>query len=147
MHSAKRPRLLVPDCPDEGSGFRCIPCGPDGPEAVKIAAEWEALWQAARTGLEAFTRKVCPRGTAEDAHERFRQSATWASKAHRTREDWDRGWDYIEPYFGDVPPSKITFEHIDKWYARIMRQKGAGEAGRAMKIWRAHYNVMASMRL
>jgi integrase len=46
-----------------------------------------------------------------------------------------------------VPPGRITFEHIDKWYAKIMRQKGAGEAGRAMKIWRAHYNVMASMRL
>jgi hypothetical protein len=91
--------------------------------------------------------KVCPRVNVGDGYERFHQSVTWASKARRTREDWDRGWDYIEPYVEEVPPGKATFEHIDKWYRRIMRQKGVSEAERTMKIWRAHCNVTASVRL
>jgi len=57
------------------------------------------------------------------------------------------GWTYIEPIFGDLSPSIITLEMLDGWYARLVQKKGIGEAGRAMKIWRALYNVMAAMKL
>jgi hypothetical protein len=36
---------------------------------------------------------------------------------------------------------------LDKWYFAIKAKKGAGEAGRAMKTWRALYNVLADMKL
>ncbi len=31
-------------------GFSIVRCGPDGPEAWKIAAEWNERWQAVRRG-------------------------------------------------------------------------------------------------
>ncbi|MER8437166.1 hypothetical protein NKH36_24250 [Mesorhizobium sp. M1312] len=71
----------------------------------------------------------------------------WKSRLPRTREDWERGWTFIEPYFADLPPGHITLELLDEWYARLMRAKGIDVAYRAMKTWRALYNVMAGMKL
>lgn len=78
---------------------------------------------------------------------RFRYSNEWARKMPRTREDWNRAWKYIEPEFSHLAPSEINFEDLDHWYQRLSMWKGVGEAGRAMKTWRALYNVMASMKL
>ena len=128
-------------------GFQNVPCGPDGPGAWAVGAEWEARWQASRKGIEPSTRKVYPRNSVGDGFERFRRTDSWKGKPPRTREDWDRGWKYIEPIFGDVAPPSITFEMLDKWYFGIKRRKGAGEAWRAMKTWRALYNVLAGMKL
>jgi hypothetical protein len=86
-------------------------------------------------------------GSVGDAFERFRRSASWKGKKLRTREDWERGWRYIEPVFGDRPASKITFEHLDRWYARLLDKHGVDGAYRAMKTWRSIYCVMASMKL
>ena len=128
-------------------GFDNVRCGPDGPMAWAIAQEWEERWQRARQGLDASSRKVYPRNSVGYAFERFRQTNEWAKKPERTREDWDRGWQYIEPVFGDLNPSVITFEMLDGWYSKWCKVKGIGEAGRAMKTWRALYNVMAAMKL
>ena len=65
----------------------------------------------------------------------------------RDREEWGRGWRYIEPVFGDLRPSQVTLFHLDEWYHTLLERKGADEAYRAMKTWRALYNVMASMHL
>ena len=64
----------------------------------------------------------------------------------RTREDWDRGWGTLSR-FSATDPSGITFETLDRWYSKWTAVKGIGEAGRAMKTWRALYNVMAAMKL
>lgn len=128
-------------------GFDNVRCGPDGPPAWAIAQEWEERWQRARQGLDASSRKVYPRNSVGYAFERFRQTNEWAKKPERTREDWDRGWQYIEPVFGDLNPSVIAFEMLDGWYSKWCKVKGIGEAGRAMKTWRALYNVMAAMKL
>lgn len=128
-------------------GFDNVRCGQDGPQAWAIAKEWEDRWQLARKGLETSARKVHPRNSVGYAFERFRQTNEWSKKPVRTREDWDRGWQYIEPVFGDLNPSVITFEMIDGWYSKWCKVKGIGEAGRAMKTWRALYNVMAAMKL
>lgn len=128
-------------------GFDNVRCGADGPQAWAVAQEWEQRWQRARKGQEASQRKVYPRNSVGYAFERFRQTNEWAKKPERTREDWDRGWQYIEPVFGDLNPSVITFEMLDGWYSKWCKVKGIGEAGRAMKTWRALYNVMAAMKL
>ncbi|MBZ9904773.1 hypothetical protein LB557_01965 [Mesorhizobium sp. BR115XR7A] len=128
-------------------GFDNVRCGADGPQAWAVAQEWEGRWQRARKGLEASLRKVYPRNSVGHAFERFRLTNEWARKPVRTREDWDRGWRYIEPVFGDLNPSVITLEMLDRWYSKWTSVKGVGEAGRAMKTWRALYNVMAAMKL
>lgn len=130
------------------AGFRAVVCGHDGPEAWKIAQEWEDRWQAARRGEVPNTRKVYPAGSIGDAFDRFRRSDSWTTgKKLRTREDWERGWTYIEPVFGDLPPRVVTFEHLDDWYHRLLRKHGVDIAYRAMKTWRSLYNVMAAMQL
>ncbi|TPK18038.1 hypothetical protein [Mesorhizobium sp. B2-5-7] len=128
-------------------GFDNVRCGADGPQAWAVAQEWEGRWQRARKGLEAPLRKVYPRNSVGYAFERFRLTNEWARKPVRTREDWDRGWRYIEPVFGDLNPSVITLEMLDRWYSKWTSVKGVGEAGRAMKTWRALYNIMAAMKL
>lgn len=122
-----------------------VPCGPDGPEAWKVAEEWNARWDRARTGREPAPKHVYPRGSLGEAFERFRRTETWKAKAPRTREDWERGWRYINPIFGDVAPHTVTLEHVDAWYHGLKATASIGEAFRAVKIWRALWQVAASM--
>lgn len=128
-------------------GFRIISCGHDGPEAWAIAREWEERYQRTRKGLDAPLIKAYPKNSVGDAFERFRRTKEWETKPSRTREDWDRGWKYIEHVFGDVAPETITMEMMDLWYHRMIAKKGVGEAGRTMKTWRALYTVMTAMKL
>ena len=129
-------------------GFRLIPCGHDGPAAWAIADEWEQRYQRTRKGLDAAPRKTYLMGSVGDAFDRYRRTNSWKlDKAPRTREDWERGWQFIEPYFSDMAPAQVTLELLDSWYSKKKQQKGVGEAGRALKIWRALYNVMAAMHL
>jgi hypothetical protein len=129
-------------------GFNNVRCGADGPQARQIAEEWESRWQAVRRGLEAPLRKVYPKNSIGDGFERFRKTRAWTEgKKTRTREDWDRGWKYIEPVFGDVAPATVTFEMLDRWYYGIKDRKGVNEAFIAMKSWRRLYNVLADMKL
>lgn len=137
----------LPTAKMRAMGFQIVSCGHDGPDAWAIAREWEERYQRARKGLEKAPARVYPTGSVGDGFERFRRSNEWKSKPPRTREDWDRGWKYIDPVFGDVDPKTVTFEMLDRWYGRLKTTKGDGEAGRALKIWRALYNVLAGMKL
>lgn len=129
------------------AGFENIRCGADGPEAWRIAQEWEERWQAYRKGIKPDTARVYPRDSVGDAFMRFRKTESWKSKKPRTREDWERGWKYIERVFPDQPPASITFELLDDWYHTLRLRHGVDIAYRAMKTWRSLYTVMASMRL
>lgn len=103
-------------------------------------------WQAARTGREPALKHVWPRGSLGKAFDRFRRTESWKTdKAHRTREDWERGWSYIAPIFGDLAPRTVTLEHVDAWYHALKVMKSVSEAHRAMKIWRALWQVAAAM--
>lgn len=137
----------LPTAKMRAMGFQIVACGHDGPDAWAIAREWEERYQRARKGLEKPPARFYPTGSVGDGFERFRRTNEWAAKPMRTREDWDRGWKYIEPVFGDVDPRTITFEMLDRWYGRLKATKGAGEAGRALKIWRALYTILAGLKL
>lgn len=130
------------------AGFSPVSCGNDGPDAWKTAKEWEDRWQAYRRGEDrsAAARRY-PIDSVGDAFERYRRTDSWAARAPRTREDWERGWSYIDPVFGDQPPSAVTFELLDDWYHTLLRSSGADVAYRAVKTWRSLYTVMAGMRL
>jgi hypothetical protein len=88
-----------------------------------------------------------------EAYERYRRTPEWVAKKPRTREDWERGWKYIEPIFGMSDPEKITMESMSQWYRGdgeklkgLLNGLGVREAHRAMKIWRALWQVMAAMK-
>ena len=122
-----------------------VPCGPDGPDAWKTAQEWNLRWQAARTGREPAPKHVWPKGSLGEAFDRFRRTETWKRKAPRTREDWDRGWGHVSPIFGDLAPSTVTLEHVDAWYHMLLATTSVAEAFRAMKIWRALWQVAGAL--
>ena len=138
----------LPTAKMKAMGFQIVPCGHDGPDAWKIAQEWEQRYQRARKGLEeAPAGRIYPPGSVGDGFARFRMTHEWQNKPTRTREDWERGWRYIEPVFAASAPSTVTLELLDRWYHHMVAKKGVGEAGRALKIWRALYNILVSFKL
>jgi hypothetical protein len=52
---------------------------------------------------------------------------------------------WIAPIFIDLAPSTVTPEHVDAWYHAPKVMKSVAEAHRAMKIWRALWQVAAAM--
>jgi len=135
-------------------GFKIVRCGEDGAHAWAIAQSWNAKWHEARerhlAGLSAVhpskLEKLYPPGSLGDGFSRFKATISWQCKPAGTRADWERGWKYIEPIFGDVRPSSVAFEDVDRWYAALLDKIGVREAHRGMKIWRALWRILGSMR-
>lgn len=140
-------------------GFSSIPCGTDGPEAWRVAEEWNKRWQASRKNLSVFPelasetlsspipeeRIIYPPNSLGEAFRRYRRTEEWARKAPRTREDWWRGWKRIKPIFGDLPPKAVTLDDISSWRKAIEEGVSLREAHRALKIWRALWKVTAAL--
>ena len=134
----------------QSAGFSIVACGEDGPAAGDLAEKWNARWDAHRasksTGMSSPAPRVYPFGSLGEAFHRFKATKTWEQKKPRTREDWERGWKYIEPSFGDVLPRIVTLKHVDTWYATQLEKIGVREAHRAMKIWRALWRIAGAMK-
>ena len=133
-------------------GFQLIDCGMDGPRAWAIAESWNRKWDeafAAHTSgapIDSHNpRRVYPSDSLGEAFCKFRATKTWDKKKPRTREDWERGWRHIDPVFGDVDPATVALDDLDAWYAALLETVGVREAHRAMKIWRALYNVATTL--
>jgi hypothetical protein len=135
-------------------GFKIVDCGQDGPRAWAIAESWNAKWDEAfarhRSG-EAPNKlgkieKVFPPGSLGDGFSRFRATTSWKKKPAGTRADWMRGWTYIEPIFGDVAPSTVSFEDVDDWYWAQHAAIGVRESHRGLKIWRALWRIVGRLR-
>ncbi|CAN7498457.1 hypothetical protein LJR231_003510 [Phyllobacterium sp. LjRoot231] len=114
-----------------------------------------AAWQTARrlpkgsvpAPAPAQSEKVYPVGSLGEAFARYRTTDEWkTTKKARTREDWWRGWKYIDPVFGEFPPSWADMETLSSWRKNIEEQKSLREAHRAMKIWRALWKVAAALK-
>jgi hypothetical protein len=140
------------------AGFRNTPLGLDGPAAWAHAEELNARWDAVRRGEieapaltdkskrltpeQADDLKVYRRGSLGEAFQHYRKMDEWKiQKAERTREDWMRGWKYIEPVFGNVPPRKVTATQISKFRSNVLEGHGEDAAFRAIKYWRALWKV------
>jgi hypothetical protein len=124
------------------AGFPLVPCGREGPEAWRIAEEWNRRWDQFRNVGDA---PRWPVGSVGAAFDEYRRTGTWAAKALRTKEDWDRGWKYVAPIFGDIAPDAIALAHLDAWYCSIVQNKGVREGWRALKVWRALWGAMAAL--
>jgi hypothetical protein len=127
-------------------GARLIPCGTDGPEAWAKAAKAYAEWKAGKRKDAARSRPRFRDGTIAAAFAEYRATEAWKDKSPRTREDWLRGWKYVEPAFGDVRPSLVTMAQLSKFRSMIAANKSTREAHRAIKIWRALWNVMCALK-
>ena len=143
-------------------GFSNVRCGPDGPEAWKVAGIWNERWQRVRKGETLSPSEIerrnlspnaieelalYPEGSVGYAFKRYRRSETWRGKAPATREDWFRAWRFIKPVFADVDPATLEPEHLDQWRKEVLDAYGLNTAHRATKIWRALWKVMAAYKL
>jgi hypothetical protein len=141
-------------------GFHSVPCGDDGPDAWAIAERWNERWDRTRNRQElspaavenfSFSPErveeltVYPPRSLGEAFGRYRETEEWRAKEPRTREDWFRGWKRIKPVFGDCDPRTVTLEAISAWRKKIEETVSLREAHRALKIWRAVWNVAAAM--
>jgi hypothetical protein len=126
-------------------GARYVPCGSDGPQAWAKAAKAYADWKAGER-KDAPKRPRFRPGTIAAAFAEYRALDAWTDKRPRTREDWMRGWRYIEPAFADVRPSLVTMGQLSKFRSKIAATKSTREAHRAIKIWRALWNVMVALK-
>lgn len=156
----------VPTKAMRAAGFRIITCGVDGPaawaKAEKMNAQWDAFRRgettpaAAEPGMPTKHRaRTYPPGSLGEAFARYRRTSSWIeAKKPRTKEDWWRGWDYIEPIFGDVDPATVAMEDLDLWYAGdsqnaevkgLLGTIGVREAGRAVRIWRALWRAAGTL--
>lgn len=130
-------------------GFTLVSCGEDGPLAWAIAQQWNARWSAYRKGAGGPPGKiepVYPQRSAGEAFARYRATQTWGEKKPRTREEWETVFTRrIAPVFGDVDLNTVTLADVDQWYAQLLKATGVREAHRAMKIWRAFWNVAAAL--
>ena len=135
-------------------GFKLVDCGEDGPLAWAIAKRWNDRWTQAlaehragvKPGNPTRIERIYPIDSLGEAFAKFRKLETWNKKAPRTREQWDRGWKYIDPIFGDVDPLTVSLEDLDSWYAALLESTTVGEAYLAMKIWRALWRVVGTLK-
>jgi hypothetical protein len=143
-------------------GFNNVRCGPDGPDAWRIAQTWNERWQRVRKGETLSPSEIdrrnlsvdeieelalYPEGSVGYAFKRYRRSESWGSKAPATRDDWFRAWRFIKPVFADVDPATLEPEHLEQWRKEVLEAHGLNTAHRATKIWRALWKVMAAYKL
>jgi hypothetical protein len=127
------------------AGFEPIACGPDGPDAWRIAAECLTRWKEHAAAKPKPIIPRMPAGSLAEAFQRYRGTAEWSAKAPRTREEWFRAWTHIERVFGDVRPRTVMLEHISGFRGKVEREVSRREAHRVIKIWRALWRVAAAM--
>jgi hypothetical protein len=125
------------------AGLGPVPCGPDGPDAWRTAQEQNKAWEAFKK-VNTPGRSSALRGSLDEAFARYRATPEWEAKADRTREEWNRAWARIRPYFGAAAPATVTLELISRWRLKIEREVSVREAHRCVKIWRALWRVAAA---
>jgi hypothetical protein len=142
-------------------GFQIIRCGPDGPDAWSIAADWNGRWQAVRRGdapppinLDDLSRDQAeavrryPPGSVGAAFQVYIKTPEWSARAQLTRDKiWWPAWFRIREMWGDVPPDTITFEMMSRWRAKLESMHGRGVANKTLKVWRAFWKIMLGMKI
>ena len=145
-------------------GFAIVRCGPDGPDAWALAAEWNKRWQAGteagerlrlvNLGTNCHGTRGRPRGAIRQVHSRrgvsrfHIRTPEWAARAYLTREKiWWPAWFRIREMWGDVAPDTITFEMMSKWRAALDKKHGRGVAHKTLRVWRTFWKIMLGMKV
>jgi hypothetical protein len=127
------------------AGARPTPCGDDGPAAWALARAAYDDWQAKQKEEETLSSRF-GEGTLAAAFAEYRQTQEWATKAARTREEWNRCWALIGPAFGPCRPSTVTLAQISTFRRMVEANVSLREAHRCIKIWRALWRVSAALK-
>jgi hypothetical protein len=142
-------------------GFQIVRCGPDGPEAWALAAEWNERWQAVRQGDapapvnldklsadQAEATRRYPPGSVGAAFQVYIRTPEWAGRAYSARiKVWWPAWFRIRDMWGDVAPDTITFEMMSRWRAGLEKARGRGVAHKTLRVWRTFWKIMLGMRV
>jgi hypothetical protein len=142
-------------------GFQIVRCGPDGPEAWALAAEWNERWQAVRKGdapalldLDRLTRDQAeaarryPAGSVGAAFQSYIRTPEWAARAQLTRDKiWWPAWFRIRDMWGDVAPDTITFDMMSRWRAKLETKRGRHAAHKTLRVWRSFWKIMLGMKI
>jgi hypothetical protein len=142
-------------------GFQIIRCGPDGPDAWALAAEWNDRWQAVRRGeapplvnIDQLSRdgaeaaRRYPSGSIGSAFQVYIRTPEWAARAQLTRDKiWWPAWFRIREMWGDVAPDTISFEMMSRWRAALEKKHGRGVAHKTMRVWRSFWKIMLGMKV
>ena len=150
-----------PTCKMRTLGFQIVRCGPDGPEAWALAAEWNKRWQAVRKGespsllnidqlspdqVEASRRY--PPGSIGAAFQVYIRTHEWSTRAYLSRAKiWWPAWCRIRDMWGDVAPDTITFEMMSQWRAALEKKHGRGVAHKTLRVWRTFWKIMLGMKV
>lgn len=130
------------------AGFSSIRCGVDGPDAWPVARTWNERWQRHRQGRKQDALSKWPPGSIGEAFDRYRRTPAWLEdKKPRTREEWEAAWARIAPVFGDLAPTdpQISLETLAEFRSTVLETVSHKEAYRAIKIWRALWNVCTAL--
>lgn len=129
-------------------GFEARTLGPEGSEARAEAFRLYEEWIIRRRLPPEQSGPVYPEETIGWAWERYRRTDAWKAKSQATRvKDWDWAWQWIEPLFADMKPRVLEIEDLEALRAGVLEKKGLHTAHRVIKVWRAFWRVMASMKL
>jgi hypothetical protein len=142
-------------------GFEIVRCGPDGPEAWKIAEEWNRRWQAVRkdeapspidtaklSRIEAEAVRRYPPGSVGTAWQAFIRTPEWSKRALSARTKiWWPAWFRIRDIWGDIAPDTITFEQMSRWHAALEKKNGRDVAHKTLRVWRAFWPVMQGLKI
>jgi hypothetical protein len=142
-------------------GFQIIRCGPDGPDAWRIAETWNAKWQAVRNGDapppidlsklkrdEAEAARRYPPGCIGAGFQAYIRTPEWSSRALSARiKVWWPAWYRIRDMWGDVNPNTITFDQMSRWRAALEKQHGRGVTHKTLRVWRTFWKIMEGMRV
>lgn len=127
-------------------GFKAEALGSNRDVAEARALEIYQTWQRRRAGLDPAAKY--PVGSVGEAWEKWVATDEWPKLARKTRNgEWWPAWRLrIEPMFGKVAPSTVTYDQVSKWRAAVDQRDGPDAAHRAIKIWRRLWKIMASMK-
>jgi hypothetical protein len=142
-------------------GFQIVRCGPDGPDAWAVAAEWNERWQPVRKGeapalvnLDQLSRDQAeaarryPPGSIGAAFQVYIRTPEWPARAYSARiKVWWPAWFRIRDMWGDVAPDTITFEMMSRWRSALERKHGRGVAHKTLRVWRTLWKIMLGMKV
>lgn len=113
---------------------------PLGPESAASIAEARKLYEAWLKALAAKSRVTeYPPGSLGAFYDRYRLTSTWAKKAARTREDYERAWKHLEPAMARKVLTQIGVEDVERLVDELEAEKGPHERYRTVKVLRALY--------
>jgi hypothetical protein len=138
----------------EEFGFaRSYPLG-RGVDAWRAADKLNKKLDKARAGesIADEPKKVYKPGTLGSFFDKFRETPKWETMDARTREDYWRAWEVIEPRYGDWLVSRITAIESERFHLAIhpVHNKNKRDperltwpkAWRVLKGWRGLLNAM-----